>query len=88
MELNLVKIINKKTKRVMYFGVNDRHYDGMLATGGSNLDDLHEWNWLGDVTISEKILNEQGYFWLDKSPQEGIIGIDGTALAKIDTQGD
>lgn len=61
MELNLIQIKNKKTGQTTYHGVNDNHYDAMLASGGSNLDDLYEWSWLGDVVISEDVLFEEGY---------------------------
>jgi hypothetical protein len=62
MELNLVSVKNKTTGKVAYYGVDDRHYDAMLASGGSNLDDEFEWNWLGQVEVSEEILGEEGYF--------------------------
>lgn len=65
MELSLVKITNKKTNKVSYSAVNDRHYDGMLACGGSNLELEYDWDWLGDVEIDEQILNEQGWFFKD-----------------------
>lgn len=65
MELSLVCIKNKLTGKLQYFGVNDRHYDAMLASGGSSLEDEFEWDWLGDINISEEILNEQGYFYKD-----------------------
>lgn len=61
MQLYLVKIRDKTTKKVSYHAVNDKHYDAMLAGGGSNLDDLYSWEWLGDVEISDEILNEEGY---------------------------
>lgn len=66
MELNLVSVLNKETNKVTYHAVNDRHYDGMLAAGGSEFEDKHPWDWLGDVEISEEILNEQGYFYKEK----------------------
>lgn len=64
MELSLVKIVDKNNPKSppRYFGVNDKHYDAMLSSGGSNLDIEYEWYWLGDVNISEEILNEQGYY--------------------------
>lgn len=65
LELSLVKVLNKKTGQIQYFGVNDKHYDAMLACGGSNLDLEYDWAWLGSVNISEEILNEQGYFYKD-----------------------
>lgn len=67
MELSLIRLTNKKTNKTTYHAVNDKHYDGMLASGGSNLDLEYEWAWIGDVEISEDVLNEQGYFikWAD-----------------------
>lgn len=61
MELSLVQIKDKQTGKVTYYGVNDKHYDGMLATGGSILDDQYEWKWLGDVVVDEQVLIEEGY---------------------------
>lgn len=63
MELSLIKYIHPDGK-IQYFTVNDKHYDGMLA---SQLDEAKygKWEWLGDVIIDEEILNEQGYFWQD-----------------------
>lgn len=66
MELSLVVITDKKTGRKSYFGVNDKHYDAMLACGGSVLDEISSWDWLGDINISEEILNEQGYFYREE----------------------
>ncbi len=63
MELSLVSVKNKKTGKLSYFGVNDRHYDAMLACGGSSIELEYEWEWLGDIVIEEEILNEQGYFF-------------------------
>jgi hypothetical protein len=61
MELSLVVVIDKKTNKGRYYAVNNKHYDAMLASGGSSLDDEYEWKWLGDVNISEEILQEEGY---------------------------
>lgn len=61
MELSLVQIKDKQTGKITYYGVNDKHYDAMLASGGSDLDDQFEWNWLGDVCVDEQILMEEGY---------------------------
>ena len=67
MELNLVSVLDKETNRVTYHAVNDKHYDGMLASGGCwELEKRYDWDWLGDVEISEEILNEQGYFYKDE----------------------
>jgi len=60
--LSLVKITNKLTGKVTYCGVNDKHYDGMLASGGCwELEKEWEWTWLGDVSISLEILGEEGF---------------------------
>lgn len=59
--LNLVSITTKSDNSTRYYGVNDKHYDGMLATGGSILDDQYSWRYLGDVMIEEQILNEEGF---------------------------
>lgn len=58
--LNLVCITDKKTGKKSYFGVNDKHYDAMLACEGSSLEESSSWEWLGDVTIEEHILAEEG----------------------------
>ncbi len=61
MELDLVKIVNKKTKGVTYHAVNDKHYNAMLAGAGSNLDDLYDWQYVGSVEIEDEILEEEGF---------------------------
>lgn len=66
MTLNLVSIKEKATGKVRYYGVNDKHYDAMLATGGSNLDLEYDWNWLGDVEISEEILTEENHPFVER----------------------
>jgi hypothetical protein len=66
MELNLVKVTDLKTNKSSYYAVNDKHYDAMLAGGGSNLDLEYSWDWLGDVIITEEILNEEGLFYKDE----------------------
>ena len=59
MNLNLVWVLDKATGKKSYFGVNDKHFDGMLASGDI---DGYEWGWEGlEVTISEEILYEEGY---------------------------
>lgn len=63
MELSLIVIKNKKTGESTYHALNDKHYDAMLATGGSNFDLEYEWAWMGSVLIPEEVLNEQGFFW-------------------------
>lgn len=70
MELSLVVIKNKITGKSTYHAVNDKHYDAMLASGGSDLEEVYDWHWMGDVEISEEILNEQGFFWKDSQPEE------------------
>ena len=53
--LDLVKVIDPKGK-VQYFGVNDKHYDGMLASG-----DIPGYSWepVGEVTVEGHILEEE-----------------------------
>lgn len=63
MKLSLVKVTNKSTNKSEYFGINDKHYDAMLASSGSNLDLEYCWHWLGDIHISEEILNEERFFF-------------------------
>lgn len=58
LELNLVCVIDTKDGSKQYFGVNDKHFDAMLAAGTV---DGYEWNWVGEVFISSDILFEQGY---------------------------
>lgn len=65
MTLNLVKILDKKTGTSSYHAVNDLHYNAMLAGGGSYYDDIYSWEWLGDIEISEEVLNEEGLFYKD-----------------------
>ena len=65
MELNLIKVTNKKTGQLRYYAINDKHYDAMLGTGGSNFDLEYEWDWLGDVDICEDSLETKGYFYKD-----------------------
>lgn len=62
MILNLVSIKDKRTGKITYYAVNNKHYDIMLDSGGCNFDLTHEWGWLGDVNISEQVLNEEGYW--------------------------
>lgn len=74
MELSLVVVKNKLTGKSTFHAVNDKHYDAMLASGGSVIDEEYEWDWLGSVEISEEILNEQGFYWsgrqmLDSQPE-------------------
>ena len=59
--LSLIKIIDKNGK-VSYHAVNDRHYDAMLASP-LNEQEFGTWEWLGDVHITEEILNEQGLYF-------------------------
>src|SRR4051812_44098245 len=66
LELNLVKVINKENGARRFYGVNDKHYDGMFAAGGIALEDKFDWDYLGDVVIEEQILNEQGFFYVEK----------------------
>lgn len=67
MEITLIWILDKKTGIKRYYGVTEKEYDGMLACGGSHFyEENYEWGWLGDVTISEKALNYQGYFYRDE----------------------
>ena len=63
MILNLVRIKNKVSGAIEYFGINDKHYDAMLASGGSNLDLTYEWELLGDVVIENHNLLEAGWIW-------------------------
>lgn len=67
LELSLVCVTDKITGKKQYFGVNDKHYDAMLATGGSVLDTLYEWDWLGEVIIQEDILKESGLKWIEEN---------------------
>lgn len=60
MILNLVMIKDSFGKKE-YFAVNDKHYDAMLACGGTSLDYTHSWEYLGDIEISGVILEEEGY---------------------------
>lgn len=62
LELSLVWVLDKKTGIKRYYGVNNKHYDAMLCGEIEGLD----WGWLGDVLISEEILNEQGLFYKDE----------------------
>lgn len=55
--LNLVCITNRLTGKKQYFGVNDKHYDAMLAVEIEG----YSWEWLGDVIIEEDILEEMNY---------------------------
>lgn len=59
MELSLVCILDEKTKVKTYHAVNDYHYDGMLAGEIQGLS----WSWLGQVYITEEILNEEGFYY-------------------------
>ncbi len=61
MELELVWVRELPDGRKNYFAVNDKHYDAMLA------GEIQGWEWdrVGTVSISEEILNEQGYFYKD-----------------------
>ena len=63
MELDLVEITTLATGEKRYFAVNDRHYDAMLACGGSDLDLVYSWRRLGTVVIEEEILHEEGWQW-------------------------
>jgi hypothetical protein len=65
MILNLVKIKNIKTNTVSYHAVNELHYNSMLACGGTSYELEFEWEYMGDVEISEEILNEEGVFYKD-----------------------
>ncbi len=62
LNLHLVRIINKEDNSTNYFGVNDKHLDAMLNSGGTDLDLIFYWGLEGKVNISEDILNEQGYY--------------------------
>lgn len=67
MEVTLIWILDKNTGIKRYYGVTEKEYDGMLACGGARFyEEQYEWGWLGDVTISEKALNYQGYFYRDE----------------------
>lgn len=59
LELSLVEVTNLTTNRKSYFGVNDRHYDAMLAGEIEGFS----WKWLGDVLVEEAILQEEGLMW-------------------------
>ncbi len=73
MELNLISIKDLKTGRITYHAVNDKHYDGILATGGSNFDLSYEWKYLGDISITEEILNEEKWFKFDPHYKECLF---------------
>ncbi len=65
MELSLVWVLNKKTGKKQYFGVNDKHYDAMLVGGCWEIEKDYEWGWLGDINIEDDILKEEGYYYWD-----------------------
>lgn len=66
-ELSLVRVTDVKTGKISYFGVSDKEYDGMLACGGSVLEQEYSWDWLGDVSISENALREKGYHFQEET---------------------
>lgn len=86
MQLSLVKITHRATGKVTYYAVNDKHYDAMLACGGSSLEDEYLWEWIGDVEVSQEVLNEQGYFHKDDEP--GNAGERDIGLHGVLTQGE
>lgn len=66
LELDLVSIKNRKTGLKQCYGLNESHYNGMLASGGSAFDYEYSWEYLGSVVIGDDILNECGYFYKDE----------------------
>ena len=63
MELDLIIYTDAEGKKT-YHAVNDKHYEAMGACGHGLDESIYgSWDWLGDVQISEEILNEQGYYY-------------------------
>jgi len=65
MELSLIKI-KYPDGLTSYHAVNDLHYDAMLTCGHLDPKVYGGWDWMGDVTIDEEILNEQGFYWKEE----------------------
>jgi hypothetical protein len=59
-ELNLVAITERATGKTTYHAVDDRSYDAMLATGGSDLDMQYDWKYLGPVHVSHRDIHYTG----------------------------
>ena len=57
--LDLVEVTELATGKKTYFGVNDRHYDAMLAGEIEG----YSWRPLGEVTVEEHILQEERLAW-------------------------
>lgn len=54
-ELNLVCVENISEKTKTFYAVNDKHYDGMLASGDI---EGFKWEYIGSVYISQEIISE------------------------------
>lgn len=57
MELNLVKVINKKEKTETIFVVDDKSYDAMLVCGGCwELEKDYDWKPIGYCQMDNNVI--------------------------------